>query len=765
MAIVPTNAQRIRRLPWWYAASMLDNVRVSLIFGPVLILFLDALSLNKARIGLILSLPLFFQTLAIFAVPLVEKIGYKRSCLIFFTIRAGVWYCFLCTSFIAARFGNDGTFLLVGFVMLIFSISQMLGLTASGPWSQEFLPTNIRSKAFALNTFLYNMVVLAGTWFAGFWIARSSGISAFVFLITLGTTVGLVSVSCNLFLPGGEKIKRKNHSKEHLVNMFDAFKDRDFVRLLAGYAVFILIVQGMISFVPLFMKDIVGIDSGRVVYLTVWTTAGTVLAVYFWGWAADRFGGKPVLLTGMMFFMIMPVLWYIIPRHQDRTSFFAAVAVSFIGGILSVAYLIGIDRYLFLTAFPPDKKTTYYSVWFAWTGFFAGLGPMITGIVLKHLNWLDHSDISFMHIRLDSFLPVFAAHIVLPATAIYILRNIKADSETTARQFVGQLFQSLPYGLFGSISSIVRYRLAGQEQQRIVTTRGLGRLDSPFNTDELIEAIKDPSFDVRYEAVIAMAMRKSNQRIFSALLDVLNGVDIELSAAAAPGLWDKSAAKRLYLRFENSSVLLYRILRARSARALAGLGDTEIAPQLLKLFTSETDLALKTAYASALGTLGYLPALEHILKLLSEAQSETFRGELALAVAKIIGSEQTYIKLFRSAQSDWSTTISNAILKLKKPMTRLKLDPALIDGVAACADSFAADKYGLGVELLWPILDSMPQSQIDSEYRKVFIECGKRLEQFGIARREYILLAIHTCDVWIRARITMNKKAQNSATS
>ena len=736
---------------------MLDNIRISFVFGPVLVLFLDALKLDKAHIGFLLALPLFFQLLSVFVVPLVERIGYKRSCIIFFGMRAGILFGLLYTPIVTANHGPEGAFIWVTFIMLIFSISLVTGLTASGPWSQEILPTNIRSKIIALNTFLCSIMVLGSTWFAGFWIERSKGLSGFMFLIAAGATIGLFSASMHNLFPGGGKIKRPGRNKEHYLNMLRAFKDKDFVGLLFGIAIFIFIVQGVASFIPLYMKDIIGIDSGRVIYLTLWTTAGTILAVYFWGWAADRFGGKPVFVTGVMFHIMMPFLWYIIPRNEGRLSFIIAVIVSFIGGLVCVAYLIGIDRYLFLTIFPPDKKTSYHSVWFGWTGFFAGLGPLAVGFALRYFNWLDTSEHVFLHVRINSFLPVFAVHALLPIAAIYVISKIKGDSTTTTKQFVGQLFESVPFGLFGSLSTIMRYRWAGEEQERIETTRGLGRLDSPFNADELIEAVNDPSFDVRYEAIVAMASRKPTPRTVSALIGVLNGIDIELSATASWALGqigDKEAIPALRKQLDAP----YKISRARSARALAALGDKEISGKLLEQLRNETDSALKTAYASALGALKYIPAIEDIMKLLSEAQSETFRRELALAAAKIIGSERTYIKLYRSAQSDWSTTISGAMLKLKKPMKKLNLSEDLLELVTLCADCFAAEKPSLSDELLWPIFEAIQKDYLDKNFRPIFAELSKRLEQFGTSRREYILLAIHTCDVWLRTNIAVRNR-------
>jgi CRISPR/Cas system CSM-associated protein Csm2 small subunit len=50
------------------------------------------------------------------------------------------------------------------------------------------------------------------------------------------------------------------------------------------------------------------------------------------------------------------------------------------------------------------------------------------------------------------------------------------------------------------------------------------------------------------------------------------------------------------------------------------------------------------------------------------------------------------------------------------------------------------------------LIEAMPKDLIDTEYRRVFKECSNRIEQFGSQRKEYIILAVHTCDVRLRAK-------------
>jgi hypothetical protein len=98
------------------------------------------------------------------------------------------------------------------------------------------------------------------------------------------------------------------------------------------------------------------------------------------------------------------------------------------------------------------------------------------------------------------------------------------------------------------------------------------------------------------------------------------------------------------------------------------------------------------------------------------------------------------------------------MMKLKKPMQKLNLHDDLLELVTVCADCFAAEKPSLSDELLWPIFDALPKNYIDKNFQPIFEEFSKRLEQFGTSRREYILLAIHTCDVWLRSNLALRTK-------
>ncbi len=76
----PTDAEKIRRLPWTVAGDTANALFTQLtIFGSAFILFLSELGLPKTEIGLTMSLLPFCGLIALFVAPLVARAGFKRD--------------------------------------------------------------------------------------------------------------------------------------------------------------------------------------------------------------------------------------------------------------------------------------------------------------------------------------------------------------------------------------------------------------------------------------------------------------------------------------------------------------------------------------------------------------------------------------------------------------------------------------------------------------------------------------------------------------
>jgi hypothetical protein len=296
-----------------------------------------------------------------------------------------------------------------------------------------------------------------------------------------------------------------------------------------------------------------------------------------------------------------------------------------------------------------------------------------------------------------------------------------------------------------AIESLIQYNLSGDETTRVVTTERMGDAQNPLSNNELIEALSDPSFNVRYEAVHAIGRMPPEPELIEALLDVLDQGHSELSFVVIRSLGrlgDPRAIQPLrQLLFSG-----YHMLEANSARALAMLGDIESAPHFLEKFRSESNQVLRIAYASALGKVRAVEAMDEIFSFLRQTQPEVQRGEIGLALARMVGDERYYMQQWRSLRSNPNTATAQAVLALRK-LVKQPEQTAWVALTQTCARHFALGDSEQGAAQLCELICQMPTNQLEKTLARLLQACAKNLAEFSDTRIEFILLALHAITI------------------
>ncbi len=246
---------------------------------------------------------------------------------------------------------------------------------------------------------------------------------------------------------------------------------------------------------------------------------------------------------------------------------------------------------------------------------------------------------------------------------------------------------------------MIRFHLARDEHSTVLMTERLGQAKSQLTVDELLEALEDPRFNVRFEAIVSIARMPADQRLIDALVEILEGSELALTVVAAWALGrlgDQRAVEPLH-RSLNST---YRSVRARIAHAALGaLGDREVAPLLLERLTKEEDKGLQMAYASALGNLQWVEATTKLLQLLAETENTGARLELALTLARIVGGEHNFVTLLRQVRSDPGTATAQALTTYRKRNEK-KLSKTATTKLLECEEALARAEIDHGCRLL-----------------------------------------------------------------
>ena len=737
-ATEPTTAEKIRKLPWAYLSSATNTVFGQFtFFGAAFILFLNMLGLSKSGIGLLLSFFPFFGLTALFTANAVARFGFKRTFLVFWGLRKVVGAGLLLTPWVLARFGVAAAGTYVAAIVAVFAICRALGETGNYPWLQEYVPASVRGKYSATENLVVNISSLTAVGVAGFVLERTSGLGGYMALMAAGVAFGLVAVWAAAHLPGGSPAPRTAGRTAMFRNLASVFRQRDFRLYLFGAGLVTLALGPVGAFLPLFMSEQVGLTPSQVVFLQTGGMLGGLLTSFGWGWAADRYGGRPVMLTSLALIAGLPLLWMVMPRNSPL-AFAAALGIALLQGLLGMGWGIGATRTLFVGLVPPDRKTEFMAVHYAWMGAVGGFSQLIGGQILDLTSGIQGQ---FFFFTLDPYTVLFVGAVVLPIFAGQLLRGIESDSRVTTSEFASLFLHGNPVLAAGSL---IRYNLARDEEATVSVTEQLGQTRSPLTTDELIETLSDPRFNVRFEAIIALARLPADGRVIAALGELVTGDDPALAVEAAWALGRIGDARALPA-LHASLASPYRSVQAHSVRALGTLQDEASAPTLLARFASEPDHGLRMAFASALGKLRVTAATEPILSFIYATHGKGSRLELALAVARLMSDEPHYIRLWRQTRTEPGTALSQAVDGLKKKLAR-SLDGhnhgAVTETLDAVADAFARDDLDRGAVMLGAFLGDLPLDDRTPARQAVLRECALRLPEFKAERYEYVLLAL-----------------------
>lgn len=427
MSIAPpashlTDAEKLRRLPWALAHVAANAIFCQLtVFGPVFILFLTELGLDKAQIGLLLAFFPLAGVIAPLVAPLVARLGYKRVFVVLWGARKIVIAGLLLTPTIAARYGPTGTLRFVAAELAAFALCRAIAETGMYPWMREFVPDRVRGRFAAMDIFLATLFGFGAVSFAGYLIGNTTGLSGYMTLIAVGVIFGLLAVAAIAFVPGGAPQRQIGSVRPDLRATAGALRDGQFVRFLAGLGLMTLAVVPLNSFQALLARERLELTQANVIFLQGAALIGGLLSSYGWGWLADRSGGKRVMLAGAAAGIALPLLWLATPRAVPWT-FAAALGVAFVTGACQPAWSIGSSRFLFMDVVPEGGAAQYLAAFYAWAGVTGAAGAMLAGRMLQSLQAALGPAAGN---GLDAYTVLFSASALMALGGLLVLRRAR----------------------------------------------------------------------------------------------------------------------------------------------------------------------------------------------------------------------------------------------------------------------------------------------------------------------------------------------------
>ncbi len=431
---------KIRSLPWHLAHGALTSIFFLWTFGgSVFLLFLSELGLPKGQIGVMLSFFPFSGLLALMFAPYATRIGRKRVFLACYGGRYFVIINLLLLPWILTHLGQSGGIAFVFGIMILVAILRALGETAYYPWSQEFIPNSVRGTYTAVFTALSTFASAAALLVAGAVVGAGTGLERYLWLIGLGTVIGLVGIIVMKWVPGGAPDPREGTSASHYANMIEALHNPNMAAYLRGMGGVMLGSVLLTSFLPLYLKEQLGLPAGTVVILDTVVMVGGALSSILWGWTADRIGSRPVLMSSLAVGLLVPAGWLFLPRQIANPVIWCGLFY-FLYGVVANGSSIGAGRLLFNGVVPQEKSTSYTAIYYAWMGLTGGTAPLLAGGILSFSAGMRAQ---FGRLVVDGHTLLFLLAFVLLVYGLVEYGQVAPDDIYSTRAAIRKLFTRL----------------------------------------------------------------------------------------------------------------------------------------------------------------------------------------------------------------------------------------------------------------------------------------------------------------------------------
>ena len=376
-----SDREKYHALPWSLACNVLSSFFVYWTFvGSIFPLFLSTLGLPKAQIGVLLSLFPFCGLLSLGFAPVAARWGRKRVFLLGYGIRSLVMALLLLLPWLLFHAGYTVAIIFLFAILIVFALLRAMAETAFYPWTLEYMPSTIRGKFTAANTVFSTIAACLALLIASYVIGKGEGLSPYLLLIAIGSALGLLGTAAMWPVQGGAPTQ-EGAAGAHRENMLTALHDRTFVGYLGGAGCVTLGMVLLTSFLPLYVKEQLGMPPGTVVALDMVTMLGGVASGLVWGWASDRVGSRRVLLPALGLCLLISLGWLLLPHALPHMVVWCGLL--YLGyGIFACGIGIGTDRLLYTGIMPPEQKTAYTAIFYAWAGLTGGIAPLLAGRIL-----------------------------------------------------------------------------------------------------------------------------------------------------------------------------------------------------------------------------------------------------------------------------------------------------------------------------------------------------------------------------------------------
>lgn len=515
-------------------------------------------------------------------------------------------------------------FLLIG----VATLSNNIIAPIYNEWIAQMVPATSRGWYFSRRQLISAAVGVIAAFMGGVIVdamkSQRQDMLGYGLTFALGIVCALISMALFLRM---EDLPRENPIKtnlgEGLRQLKAPLKDRNFQTILV-FTILYAASQGFSGgFYATYALDELKLSLTMVQLFGVSHAIALILFIKMWGFLADKYGNKPILMINVFGTVLTPGLWMLTHPGRGDANIYILLAGHLFNGLVWSG--VGVTQNnIYIATAKPEDRANYLATASAVTALALGLSPFAGAATLTLFRGMFVPEVAYKL--------VFLIVMVMRLAAMIPLAPVKESGAKPLRETMRQLGRISPRGIraFRAIAS------SGDEGERERALAGVGHSRFTLGGDELIRALNDPSPRVRRQAAQSighLASPEIGRKVIAHLDEHPDLAEEEtLEVLGECGAPEAVQVLARYLGDPRS------VLRRAAAKGLGRLGDSAAMEALSDAAREAGDPDLRRAAIQALRHLGATEAKDVIGDALFDAHP-SIRIAAAEAVSEMEMSE------------------------------------------------------------------------------------------------------------------------------
>jgi MFS family permease len=474
-------------------------------------------------------------------------------------------------------------------------------------WLGDVVPEDIRGRYFSRRNMYAGLAGMVVSLSMGRLVDIFPKKIAFPIVFATATFFAIVETVIIFLQPEPYREPQKELSLLHELTLPLKDKNFKFYTFFISFWNFAVIMPG--QFFSVFMLKYLHLSYTTIVLVSISSGIAGLIAQPFFGYLADRYSNKSILLLTSLLASFIPFLYiFMSPRFPTFSLVLLYLVNIFAGAIWAGIMLTQFNLLLMFS--PPIKRMSYVGIHSAFVSLTGAVSPFLGGLIV---NALKGFHISFLALDLTNIKILFTLSTALRLLSLSLLRIIKEyREEESPLELVRDIMPRKPIETLRALSLLG----SGREERRIKAIRALASARSSLAIDGLINLLQDPNPEVRREAIIALG-EMDNEKAIEPLERYL-----ETEKAFAKEV--SKALEKLGVKKEISLQETYR---------LESLGTEE----LLSLLQREEEEEILAHIAYQLAKSGEKSALSGLLSIREKFKSPLFKRQWIYSIGKLMG--------------------------------------------------------------------------------------------------------------------------------